>query len=95
LGDFLRTTLFSSSKEGIHDQARYLHLLLRPGWSIDFSVDIGGTMLFHSYKITRILPWLAAPEKIRVTAEVSGEIHEAFFDLNGILRRCIYRLRVN
>jgi ArsR family metal-binding transcriptional regulator len=52
-------------------------------------------MLFHSYKITRILPWLAAPEKIRVTAEVSGEIHEAFFDLNGILRRCIYRLRVN
>jgi ArsR family metal-binding transcriptional regulator len=34
-------------------------------------------MLFNSYKITRILPCLAAPEKIRVTAEVPGGIHEA------------------
>ena len=52
-------------------------------------------MLLRSYEITRVLPCLADPEKIRVIAEVSGEIHEAFFDLNGILRRCIYRLRVN
>ena len=35
-------------------------------------------MLLHSYKITRTLPCLADPEKIRVIAEVSDEIHEVF-----------------
>jgi DNA phosphorothioation-dependent restriction protein DptG len=33
---------------------------------------------------------LADPEKIRVIAEVSGEIHEAFPYLNAILKGCIY-----
>ena len=47
-------------------------------------------MLLHSYKITRTLPCLADPEKIRVIAEVSGEIHEAFPYLNAILKGCIY-----
>ena len=47
-------------------------------------------MLLHSYKITRTLPCLADPEKIRVIAEVSGEIHEAFPYLNSILKGCIY-----
>ncbi len=47
-------------------------------------------MLFHSYKITRTLPCLADPEKIRVIAEVSGEIHEVFPYLNGVLKGCIY-----
>ena len=47
-------------------------------------------MLLQSYKITRILPCLADPEKIRVIAEVSGEIHEAFPYLNGVLKGCIY-----
>ena len=47
-------------------------------------------MLLESYKITRTLPCLADPEKIRVIAEVSGEIYEAFPYLNAILKGCIY-----
>jgi ArsR family metal-binding transcriptional regulator len=47
-------------------------------------------MLLNSYKITRTLPCLADPEKIRVIAEVSGEIYEAFPYLNAILKGCIY-----
>ena len=47
-------------------------------------------MLLNSYKITRTLPCLADPEKIRVIAEVSGEIYEAFPFLNAILKGCIY-----
>jgi len=47
-------------------------------------------MLLDSYKITRILPCLADPEKIRVIAEVSGEIYEAFPYLNATLKGCIY-----
>ncbi len=35
-------------------------------------------MLLNSYKITRILPCIADPEKIRVIAEVSDEIQEVF-----------------
>lgn len=47
-------------------------------------------MLLRSYKITRILPCMADPEKIRVIAEVTGEIHEVFPYLNATLRGCIY-----
>jgi ArsR family metal-binding transcriptional regulator len=47
-------------------------------------------MLLNSYKITRILPCLADPEKIRVIAEVSDEIHEVFPYLNASLKGCIY-----
>jgi ArsR family metal-binding transcriptional regulator len=47
-------------------------------------------MLLNSYKITRVLPCLADPEKIRVIAEISGEIHEAFPYLNAVLKGCIY-----
>jgi DNA phosphorothioation-dependent restriction protein DptG len=47
-------------------------------------------MLLHSYKITRTLPCLADPEKIRVIAEVSGEIYEVFPYVNAILKGCIY-----
>lgn len=47
-------------------------------------------MLLSSYKITRTLPCLADPEKIRVIADVSGEIHEVFPYLNAILKGCIY-----
>jgi ArsR family metal-binding transcriptional regulator len=47
-------------------------------------------MLLNSYKITRILPCLADPEKIRVIADISGEIHEAFPYLNAVLKGCIY-----
>ncbi len=47
-------------------------------------------MLLNSYKITRTLPCLADPEKIRVIAEVSGEIYEAFPYLNAVLKGCIY-----
>ena len=35
-------------------------------------------MLLQSYKITRTLPCLADPMKIRVIAEVSEEIQEVF-----------------
>ena len=47
-------------------------------------------MLLESYKITRTLPCLADPEKIRVIAEVSGEIYEVLPYLNAILKGCIY-----
>jgi ArsR family metal-binding transcriptional regulator len=47
-------------------------------------------MLLNSYKITRTLPCLADPEKIRVIAEVIGEIHEVFPYLNATLKGCIY-----
>ena len=47
-------------------------------------------MLLHSYKITRTLPCLADPEKIRVIAEIPDEIHEVFPYLNAILKGCIY-----
>jgi ArsR family metal-binding transcriptional regulator len=47
-------------------------------------------MLLNSYKITRVLPCLADPEKIRVIAEISDEIHEVFPFLNATLKGCIY-----
>ncbi len=47
-------------------------------------------MLLQSYKITRILPCLADPEKIRVIAEVSGEVYEAFPYLNATLKDCLF-----
>ncbi len=47
-------------------------------------------MLTSSYKINRILPCISDPEKIRVIAEVSGEIHEVFPYLNPIIKGCIY-----
>jgi DNA phosphorothioation-dependent restriction protein DptG len=37
-----------------------------------------------------VLPCLADPEKIRVIAEISDEIHEVFPYLNAILKGCIY-----
>jgi ArsR family metal-binding transcriptional regulator len=52
-------------------------------------------MLLDSYKITRVLPCLADPEKIRVIAEISGEIHEAFPYLNATLKGCIYNHPAN
>jgi len=47
-------------------------------------------MLLQSYKITRTLPCIADPEKIRVIAEVSDEIHEVFPYLNAVIKGCIY-----
>jgi ArsR family metal-binding transcriptional regulator len=47
-------------------------------------------MLLQSYKITRTLPCIADPEKIRVIAEVSDEIHEIFPYLNAVIKGCIY-----
>ncbi len=47
-------------------------------------------MLLRSYKITRILPCIADPEKIRVIAELSDEIHAIFPYLNAVLKGCIY-----
>jgi ArsR family metal-binding transcriptional regulator len=52
-------------------------------------------MLLHSYEITRTLPCLADPEKIRVIADVSGEIHEVFPYLNATLKGCIYNHPAN
>jgi ArsR family metal-binding transcriptional regulator len=52
-------------------------------------------MLLHSYKITRILPCLADPEKIRVIAEIHDQIHEVFPYLNTILKGCIYNHPAN
>ncbi len=52
-------------------------------------------MLLHSYKITRTLPCLADPEKIRVIAEISDEIHEVFPFLNATLKGCIYNHSAN
>ena len=47
-------------------------------------------MLLNSYKISRILPCIADPEKIRVIAELSEEIHEIFPYLNAVIKGCIY-----
>jgi ArsR family metal-binding transcriptional regulator len=47
-------------------------------------------MSFNAYKITRVLPCLADPEKIRVVAEVLGEIQKVFPYLNATLEGCIY-----
>ncbi len=47
-------------------------------------------MLLNSWKITRTLPCIADPEKIRVIAEVSEEIHEIFPYLNAVIKGCIY-----
>jgi len=47
-------------------------------------------MLLNSYQIIRILPCIADPEKIRVIAELSDEIHEVFPYLNAVLKGCIY-----
>ena len=47
-------------------------------------------MLLESYNITHVHPCLADTQKIRVIAEVSGEIHEAFPYLNATLKGCIY-----
>ena len=47
-------------------------------------------MLLRSCKITRILPCIADPEKIRVIAEVSDEIHEVFPYLNSVMKGCLY-----
>ncbi len=47
-------------------------------------------MLLTSFKITRILPCIADPEKIRVIAETSDEIHEVFPYINAIIKGCIY-----
>ena len=52
-------------------------------------------MLLHSYKITRTLPCLADPMKIRAIAEVSGEIQEVFPYLNAVLKGCIYNHPAN
>jgi ArsR family metal-binding transcriptional regulator len=52
-------------------------------------------MLLHSCNITRILPCLADPMKIRVIAEVSEKIHEIFPYLNAVLKRCIYNHAAN
>ena len=52
-------------------------------------------MLLHSYQITRILPCLADPEKIRVIAELSNEIHEVLPYLNAMIKGCIYNHPAN
>jgi len=52
-------------------------------------------MLLRSYEITRILPCLADPEKIRVIAEIRDEIHEVFPYLNATLKGCIYNHAAN
>ncbi len=46
-------------------------------------------MLLKSYKIIRVLPCLANLEKVRLIAEDSGEIYEAFLNLNTSLKDCI------
>jgi ArsR family metal-binding transcriptional regulator len=52
-------------------------------------------VLLHSYKITRTLPCLADPEKIRVIAEIPDEIHEVFPYLNATLKGCVYNHPAN
>ncbi|HVP81114.1 MAG TPA: (Fe-S)-binding protein [Thermodesulfobacteriota bacterium] len=52
-------------------------------------------MLLQSYKITRTLPCLADPEKIRVIAELSDEIHEVLPYLNAMIKGCIYNHPAN
>lgn len=47
-------------------------------------------MLLQSYKIIHTLPCLADPEKIRVIAEVTGEIYEAFPYLNATIKECLF-----
>jgi ArsR family metal-binding transcriptional regulator len=47
-------------------------------------------MLLHSYHITRVLPCLADPEKIRVITEISDEIREVFPYLNATVKGYIY-----
>jgi ArsR family metal-binding transcriptional regulator len=52
-------------------------------------------MLIQSYQITRVLPCLADPMKIRVIAEISEEIQEVFPYLNAVLKGCIYNHPAN
>ncbi len=52
-------------------------------------------MLLRSYKITRTLPCMADPMKIRVIAEVSEESQKVFPYLNAILKGCIYNHPAN
>ncbi len=52
-------------------------------------------MLLHSYKITRTLPCLADPMKIRVIVEIPDEIHAVFPYLNATLKGCIYNHAAN
>jgi len=52
-------------------------------------------MLLRSYKITRTLPCLADPMKIRVIAEVSEEIQAVFPYVNAVLKGCIYNHPAN
>jgi ArsR family metal-binding transcriptional regulator len=52
-------------------------------------------MLLHSYRITRVLPCIADPMKIRVIAEISEEIQEVFPYLNAVLKGCIYNHPAN
>ena len=52
-------------------------------------------MLLRSHQITRVLPCLADPEKIRVIAEVSEEIQEVFPYLNATMKGCIYNHPAN
>ncbi len=52
-------------------------------------------MLLHSCNITRVLPCLADPMKIRVIADVSEEIQEVFPYLNATIKGCIYNHPAN
>jgi ArsR family metal-binding transcriptional regulator len=52
-------------------------------------------MLLRSYKITRVLPCIADPEKIRIIAQVPDGIQEVFPYLNAILKGCIYNHPAN
>ncbi len=45
-------------------------------------------MLLRSYKISKILPSLADPEKIRVIADIYDEIQEVLSYLNSALKEC-------
>lgn len=47
-------------------------------------------MLLQSYKITRILPCLTDPGKIRAIADVAGEIYESFPYLNATIKECLF-----
>ncbi len=49
-----------------------------------------GRKVLKSYEILRIRPCIADPERIRVIAKLSDEIHEIFPYLNAILESCIY-----
>ncbi len=52
-------------------------------------------MLLHSYKITRTLPCLADPMKIRLIVEIPDEIHAIFPYLNATMKGCIYNHAAN